>query len=158
VVPSIILFLSTLLKIFTNATPKLIQIDPDQNTAPIEAFPSGSKKHRYSAGIEPTRGIVLASPRSTTRRTLVDEEQLLDHLDLVRLHLPVAFRRLKPLSTKKKEILLQAEQHAEKIIQVAEARAAQILNEMDIIQLAELEAKQIQQEQECEVAKEQRLG
>jgi len=86
-----------------------------------------------------------------TRRTLVDEEQLLDHLDLVRLHLPAAFRKPKLLSNK--EILLQAEQHAEKLIQAAVA--AQILNEMDIIQLAELEAKQIQQQaqQECEVAR-----
>jgi len=84
----------------------------------------------------------------------VDEEQLLDHLDLVRLHLPVAFQE-KPLSNKKRNSYRQ--NNAEKIIQVAEARAAQILNEMDIIQLAELEAKQIQQEaqQECEVAKEQ---
>jgi len=69
----------------------------------------------------------------------VDEEQLLDHLDLVRLHLPVAFRR--PAIIHQKRKFSQAEQHAEKIIQVAEARAAQILNEMDIIQLAELEAK-----------------
>jgi len=83
--------------------------------------------------------IVLASPRiPLTRRTLVDEEQLLDHLDLVRLHLPVAFQEASShYPTKRKS---QAEQHAEKIIQVAEARAAQILNEMDIIQLAELEA------------------
>jgi len=64
----------------------------------------------------------------------------------------VAFRGSSHYPTKKGNSL--TEQHAEKIIQVAEARAAQILNEMDIIQLAELEAKQIQQEaqQECEVA------
>jgi len=80
----------------------------------------------------------------------VDEEQLLDHLDLVRLHLPAAFRSPSYYPTKR----LQAEQHAEKLIQAAEVRAAQILNEMDIIQLAELEAKQIQQQAQQEWCRE----
>jgi len=83
----------------------------------------------------------------------VDEEQLLDHLDLVRLHLPAVFQAC---LLSKKEIPPQAEQYAEKKIKVV--RAVQILNEMDIIQTSrELEAKQIQQQaqQECEVAKEQ---
>jgi len=44
---------------------------------------------------------------------------------LVRLHLPAAFQEAQLLFNKK--ILLQAEQHAEKLIQAAEVRAAQIL-------------------------------
>jgi len=58
----------------------------------------------------------------------VDEEQLLDHLDLVRLHLPVAFRKLKLLSNKKE---ISRQNNMLKLIQAAEARTA---NEMDIIQ------------------------
>ncbi len=136
------------------------KIDPGQNkhSPPIEAFPSGSKSIDIQQELNRLEEIVLASPRiPLTRRTLVDEEQLLDQLDLVRLHLPAAFQEAQVIIQQKKEILLQAEQHAEKIIQAAEVRAAQILNEMDIIQLAELEAKQIQQQaqQECEAAKEQ---
>lgn len=105
--------------------------------------------------------MVLASPHiPLTRRTLVDEEQLLDQLDLVRLHLPVAFQEAQAIIDQKQEILQQAKQHAQEIIQAAEAKASQILNEIDIIQLAELEAKQIRQQvqQECEAAQEQALA
>lgn len=146
------------------------KIDPDYNKpSPPSEVPSGSKGLDIQQELNQLEDIILASPRvPLTRRTLVDEEQLLDHLDLVRLHLPTAFQEAQAIIQQKKEILLEAEQRAEKtlleakqyaeeILQTAEARAAQILNEIDIIQLAELEAKHIQQEaqQECEAAKEQ---
>jgi len=95
--------------------------------------------------------IILASPRiPLIGRTLVDEEQLLEKLDLLRLKLPVAFRQAEAIVSQKEEILLQAEQDAEEVIDAAEVRAAQILNEMGIIRQAEREAdlirQQIQQE------------
>jgi len=75
---------------------------------------------------------------------------LLEKLDLLRLKLPVAFRQAEAIVSQKEEILLQAEQDAEEVIDAAEVRAAQILNEMGIIRQAEREAdlirQQIQQE------------
>lgn len=95
-----------------------------------------------------------------TRRTLVDEEQLLDQLDLVRLNLPAAFVEAEEIVLQKEEILRQAEQYAEQIIAAAEQRADQILSEMDIVQQAEIEAQQIRQQvqEECRAIQEQTLA
>jgi len=95
-----------------------------------------------------------------TRRTLVDEEQLLDQLDLVRLNLPAAFVEAEEIVLQKEEILRQAEQYAEQIIAAAEQRADQILSEMDIVRQAEMEAQQIRQQvqEECRAIQEQTLA
>lgn len=105
--------------------------------------------------------IILDSPRiPLSRRTLIDEEQLLEQLDLVRLSLPEAFHEAEEITRHKEEILLHAEQYAQEIIETAERRAAQILNEMGILRQAEMEAQQIRQrvQQECEAAKEQTIA
>jgi cell division septum initiation protein DivIVA len=135
-------------------------IEPDQNkhSTSIEPLSSSSGDIDIQQELNRLEEMVLASPHiPLTRRTLVDEEQLLEQLDLVRLHLPKAFQEAQAIVQQKKEIILQAEQNAQRILQAAQVRAAQLLNEMDIIQLAELEAKQIRQQvqQECEAAQEQ---
>lgn len=101
--------------------------------------------------------ILTSSHIPLIRKTLVDEEQLLNQLDLVRLNLPSVFEEAQAIVHQKKEILLQAEQYAQQIIEAAEAKAVQILNEMDIVRQAELEAKQIRQQlhQEYESAQKQ---
>ncbi|NEQ38577.1 MAG: hypothetical protein F6K40_20825 [Okeania sp. SIO3I5] len=85
-------------------------------------------------------------------RTLIDEEQLLDQLDIVRLNLPVAFQEAEMIVRHKDEILQEAELYAEEIIENAEQRADQILNEMGLVQQAKLEADQLrnQVQQDCE--------
>ena len=105
--------------------------------------------------------MILDSPRVLwSRRTLVDEEQFLDQLDLVRLSLPEAFHEAEEIVRQKDEILTQAEQYAHEMIEEAERRAAQILNETGIIHQAELEAQQIraQLQQECEAVQEQTIA
>lgn len=104
--------------------------------------------------------MVLDSPRiPLSRRTLVDEEQLLDQLDLVRLNLPPAFQEATEVILHKEEVLLEAEQYAQEIIADAERRAAQILDEMGLIRQAELEAQRIRQQvqQDCEEMQQQVL-
>nr|WP_315871042.1 hypothetical protein [Trichocoleus desertorum] len=105
--------------------------------------------------------MILDSPRiPLSRRTLVDEEQLLDQLDLVRLNLPTAFRDAEELLRHKDDILLETEQYAQEIVEVAERRAAQILDELGIVRQAEMEARQIRQhvQQECEAMQEQTMA
>lgn len=94
-----------------------------------------------------------------TRRTMVDEEQLLDQLDVIRLNLPSAFQEATEVVQQKEEILLEAEQYAQEIIEAAERRASQILDEMNLVRQAELEIQQMRQQvqQECEVAQERTL-
>jgi cell division septum initiation protein DivIVA len=104
--------------------------------------------------------IVLDSPRvPLSRRTLIDEEQLLEQLDLVRLNLPTAFQEAAELATHKEEILQEAELYAQEIIAAAEQRAAQILNEMGLVRQAEMEALQIRQQVqlECEALQQETL-
>jgi F0F1-type ATP synthase membrane subunit b/b' len=95
-----------------------------------------------------------------TQRTLVDEEVLLAQLDLVRENLPAAFNEAEKIVRQREEIILQAEEYAQEIMEAAERRADQILDEMGIIQQAELEANQIRKrvQQECEAIQEQTLS
>ncbi len=105
--------------------------------------------------------MILDSPRiPLTRRTLVDEEQLLDQLDLIRLNLPSAFQESDIIVRHKDEILQEAEEYAQEIIDAAEQRAARILNEMGLIQQAKSEADQLRQQvqHECDTLQQQTLS
>lgn len=105
--------------------------------------------------------LILDSPRiPLSRRTLIDEEQILDQLDLIRLNLPSAFQEAAEIVRHKEEIYLEAEQYAQEIVESAERRAAELLDEMGLIRQAELEVKQIRQrvQQECEAAQEQTMA
>ncbi|QIZ70954.1 ATP synthase F0 subunit B [Oxynema aestuarii] len=105
--------------------------------------------------------MILDSPRIPfSRRTLIDEEQLLDQLDVVRLNLPAAFNQVEEIIRQKEEILLQAEQYAQEILEAAEQRASEILDEMGIVRQAKLEADRLRQQvqQDCERAREQTLS
>lgn len=92
-----------------------------------------------------------------SRLTLVDEESLLDQLDFIRMSLPAAFHEAQEIVRHKEEIFLQAEQYAQDIIATAERRAAQLVDELGIIQQAEMEARQLMQrvQQDCEAARQQ---
>lgn len=105
--------------------------------------------------------MILDSPRiPLSRRTLVDEEQLLDQLDLVRLSLPSVFHEAVEIVRHKEDVLLEAEQYAQEIMESAQRQAAQLLDEMGLIRHAELEARQTQQrvQQECDMIREQTLA
>lgn len=104
--------------------------------------------------------MILASPHiPMTRRTLIDEEQFLDRLDLIRSLLPTLLQQAQAVVAQKQEILLQAEQEAGEIIQAAQAQAAQIVDRTTIVQQADLSARQLQQQvqQECLLAQEENL-
>ncbi len=119
----------------------------NKHSSPIEASLSGLAGVDLEQELNQVEEIVLSSPRiPLIGRTLVDEEQLLEKLDLVRLKLPAALGQAEEIIRQKDEIILQAEEYAEEIIDAAEARAAQIVNEMGIIRQAEREADLIRQQ------------
>jgi len=104
--------------------------------------------------------LILDSPRIPLMgKTIVDEEQILDQLDLIRLNLPDAFDRAQTIIAQKDAILSEAEDYARQIAAMAEQRAAHILDETGIIQQAEREAQQIrkQVQQECEALHQETL-
>ncbi|MGL4502397.1 MAG: DivIVA domain-containing protein [Planktothrix sp.] len=142
------------------STPRL---ETEQNGLRVEPETTVSN----SPGIDIQRELnrleemILDSPRiPLTRRTLVDEEQLLDQLDLIRLNLPSAFQESDIIVRHKDEILQEAEEYAQEIIDVAEQRAARILNEMGLIQQAKSEADQLRQQvqHECDTLQQQTLS
>ncbi len=122
-----------------------LKIDPEQ-------IPQEARNTDIQEALNRLEEIILASPRiPLTRKTLIDEEVLLDQLDRIRFSLPTAFQEAQAIIEQKKEILLQGEQHAQEIIQAAEAKAAQLLSETTIVRQAEAAAQEIRQqvEQDC---------
>ena len=97
--------------------------------------------------------IVLSSLRiPLTGRTLIDEDKLLEQLDFVRLSLPTVFQEALNILAQKNEILLEAEEYGQQVVDVAQAKRAQILSESDIVKQAQREADQLrrQVQQDCE--------
>lgn len=97
--------------------------------------------------------IILSSFRvPLTGRTLIDEEKLLEQLDFIRVSLPAVFQEAAAILEQKQEILLEAEEYGQKLVDAAQAKRAQILAESDIVRQAKQEADQLrrQVQQECE--------
>lgn len=92
-----------------------------------------------------------------TRLTLIDEEQVLAQLNLVRLNLPDAFAEAQEIIRQREEILLQAEDYAQEMIAAAQRKAEDILDEMGLVQQAQMEARQIRQQVQldCEAMEEE---
>ncbi len=133
-------------RIEPNSTGRSTENEPAQHPA---AFGDDTR----TAGVDIQRElnrleeIVLDSPRiPMTRRTLVDEEQLLDQLDLVRINLPIAFQEAELIIRHKDDLLQEAELYAQEVIEAAEQRAAELLNDMGLIQQAKVEADQLRQQ------------
>lgn len=105
--------------------------------------------------------VVLSSPRVPfSRRTLIDEDQLLDQLDRIRLNLPHVFREAVQVMRQRNAILEEAERYAAEVVASAEQQAAQRLDDLGIIRQAELEAQHIKQQlqEECDALKAQTLA
>jgi hypothetical protein len=105
--------------------------------------------------------LILDSPRiPLSRRTMIDEEQVLDQLDLIRLSLPEAFHEAEEIVRHKNEILDHAEQYAQELIEAAERRAAQIMDESMLMRQAEMEAEQIRTavQQDCEAVQQETIA
>ena len=103
---------------------------------------------------------VLDSPRLPVMgRTMINEDDLLDQLDAVRLNLPGAFQDAQKLLEQRNDILGEAERYAQDIVTTAEKQAAAILNETVILRQAEQQAQQLrlQVEQECAALRSQTM-
>jgi F0F1-type ATP synthase membrane subunit b/b' len=103
--------------------------------------------------------MILDSPRFFGR-TFLDEERIIEQLDQIRLSLPDAFHEADSIVRHKEEIFLQAEQYAQEIIDTADRRSTQLMNESTIVRQSEMQAQQIRQrvQQECESIREQTIA
>ncbi|MEM1254874.1 MAG: ATP synthase F0 subunit B [Cyanobacteria bacterium P01_H01_bin.21] len=137
------------------AAQQLDEAIPQQasNAAPVAGFDIQDALNQ----IEET---VLDSPRLPVMgRTMINEDDLLDQLDAVRLNLPSAFQEAQQLLEQRNDILSEAERYAQDIVTTAEKQAAAILNETAILRQAEQQAQQLrlQVEQECAALRSQTM-
>lgn len=96
---------------------------------------------------------IVTSPRLPfVGLTVIDEEQILDRLDVLKNNLPNVITQAWQLLSREQEIVRDAESYAKEIVVEAEESAAQILSEQEILRQAELEANQLilTTEQECD--------
>ncbi len=94
------------------------------------------------------------------RRAIVHEDDFFDQLDMVRESLPDAFRQAEDILRQRDEILAQAEEYAQKVVEEAEQRATQLINDNVILRQAEFEAQQLrnQLDAECNAAQDKTIA
>jgi DNA anti-recombination protein RmuC len=135
--------------------PKLSNPEPNHNgkNVPPPENPTGQGGVDILQELNRLEDMVLSSLRiPLTGRTLVDEDKLLEQLDFVRVSLPFVFQEAAELLQQKEEIMLEAEEYGQQVVEAAQAKRAQILADSDIIRQAEREAEQLrrQVQQECD--------
>ncbi len=133
-------------------------INSHQDQAKNEPIATWSQSSDILAEIDRLEESILNSPRvPLTGKTVVNEEELLDHLDTVRASLPSALNTAREVLEYKHQIIQEAQQQAKEIIAEANRHAYQVVNELGIIDRAELEAMQIRQMTiaECEQIRQQ---
>jgi cell division septum initiation protein DivIVA len=103
---------------------------------------------------------ILNSPRvPLTGKTMVNEEELLEQLDTIRLSLPEIVATAQQILDYKDRIIDEAQQQVQQILAEANQRAYQVANELGIIDRSEQEANQIRQMAiaECEQLRQQTI-
>jgi hypothetical protein len=128
-------------------------IEPEANPLQVE-YPS------VFAAIDRLEEAILNSPRiPLTGKTMVNEEELLEQLDLIRLNLPEIVATAQEILQYKDRAIKEAQQQVQQILAEANQRAYQVANELGIIDRSEREASQIRQLAiaECEQLRQQTL-
>jgi F0F1-type ATP synthase membrane subunit b/b' len=86
-----------------------------------------------------------------TGRTFISEEDILTQLTAVQNSIPETIRTAEKVLNQREEIIARAKQYAQEIVKSAEQRAAQIADELTIIQQAEAEAQQLRNQIQQEI-------
>lgn len=143
--------------------PQLSNVEPNhngKNHLPQE-YPDGSGNVDIQEELNRLEEIILSGLKiPLTGRTLVDDEKLLEQLDFIRVSLPSVFEEAALLLDQKEEILLEAEEYGQQVVEAAQSKRAQILAESDVIKQAEREAEQLrrQVQQECDAMMQETLA
>jgi adenylosuccinate lyase len=87
-----------------------------------------------------------------TSRVLIDREQCLDTLEILRANLPWEMLEAKRILSEQEGVLEQAEVEAEEIRQLAERQAAFILDQSQLVKMAEARAYELMESKEREAA------
>jgi cell division septum initiation protein DivIVA len=113
------------------------------------------------AALDRLEEAILNSPRvPLTGKTMVNEEEILEQLDTIRLSLPQVVAISQEILQYKERIIKEAQQQVQQILADANQRAYQVANELGIIDRSEQEARQIRQVaiSECEHLRQQTVA
>lgn len=80
-----------------------------------------------------------------TSRTLVDEQEILDILDQIRVSLPEELKAARRLIQERDQVLADAQAEADRLIQHAEAEVAERVTEHNLVRAAEQRAEDIEE-------------
>jgi hypothetical protein len=79
---------------------------------------------------------------------MIDEQEFLDIIDQLRVTVPEEMKQARRFSQERDRVLQQAEQEAEKVINTAQERAMLMLQDNEIVRLAQDEARRLLNEGE----------
>ena len=80
-----------------------------------------------------------------TSRTLVDEQEILDILDQIRVSIPDELKAARRLTQDRDQVLADAHAEADRIVRDADAQAAERINEHNLVRAAEGRAADIEE-------------
>ncbi len=92
-----------------------------------------------------------------TDSVMVDREEIYDLLDQMRSTIPEEIKQARWIVKERQEMLAEAKQESERVLQEAQDRAEQLASEMEVVRLADRQAAQILEEAR-EREREIRLG
>lgn len=105
--------------------------------------------------------LILDSPRVPfSRRTLVDEDKVLEQLDRIRLNLPGVFQEAISIVEHQERLVGEAETYAREILNAADQEATKRVDDLGIVQQAEAQARQVKQQlqQDCDALRSQTMA
>jgi len=98
------------------------------------------------AAIDRLEESILNSPRvPLTGKTMVNEEELLEQIDTIRLNLPEIIAMAQSIVQSQERLMKEAQQQIQQIVAEANQRADRVANELGIIDRSKQEARQIRQ-------------
>jgi cell division septum initiation protein DivIVA len=145
----------------TLADSNVTALQVNRRSSNIEAGSAEVESLGVFSAIELLEEKILNSPRvPLTGKTMVNEEELLEQLDLIRLKLPEVVLTAQEILQYKQQIIIEAQQQVQQTIIEANRRADRITNELGIIELSKHEANQIRQAamDECEQFRQQTIA
>jgi DNA repair exonuclease SbcCD ATPase subunit len=78
-----------------------------------------------------------------TRNVVVDEDRMLDLIDQMRVTIPEEFKKAQQLASQKDRILAQAQEEANRIVQLSREKAEQMIEREAVLRSAQNRADQI---------------
>lgn len=134
---------------------------PENRTIEAEVIPVSVESPNVFVALDRLEETILNSPRvPLTGKTMVNEDEILEQLDAIRLNLPDVVAMAQEILQYKEQIIKDAQQQVQQIVADANQRAYHVANELGIIERSEREANQMRQVAiaECEQLRQQAVA